>query len=133
VHQTELRLREAFPSLAIDCINGGVPGYTLFQGWRALETRGFALSPDAVVLTFGWNELAEWDGASDLAHYERLRAATQPPPLDASRLCGLVWGALARTDRPGASARARASCRAVPHRPRGLAGPPLAEASICCC
>ena len=117
VHQTELRLRQAFPSLSIECINGGVPGYTLFQGWRALETRGFALHPDAVVLTFGWNELAEWDGASDLAHYERLRAETPPRPLDASRLCGLIWRALARSGPPGASARRP---RLVPHEFRAV-------------
>lgn len=125
VHLTELRLREGFPGASIDCINGGVPGYTLFQGWRALETRGFGHRPDAVVLTFGWNELAEWDGASDLTHYENLRAETPPRPLDASRLCGLVWRAWRRPDQAGAAARRP---RLVPHEFRTVLDA-VAEAS----
>jgi hypothetical protein len=59
VQRTEALLREKFPGISIDCINAGVPGYTLFQGWRLLETRGLRFQPDLVVLSFGWNEIAD--------------------------------------------------------------------------
>ncbi len=37
-------------------INAGFPGYTVFQGRVFLEHRGLALSPDAVLLYFGFND-----------------------------------------------------------------------------
>ena len=37
-------------------INLGVPGYTIFQGRRVLQTRGRRLEPDVVVIGFGWND-----------------------------------------------------------------------------
>jgi lysophospholipase L1-like esterase len=37
-------------------INAGVPGYTVFQGRWLLEHRGLDLSPDAVLLYFGFND-----------------------------------------------------------------------------
>jgi lysophospholipase L1-like esterase len=40
----------------VEVLNLGVPGYTLFQGRRVLETRGRRLEPDVVVIYFGWND-----------------------------------------------------------------------------
>lgn len=88
VQVVEERLRAQFPATPIECINAGVPGYTLFQGWRFLETRGRELQPDLVVLNFGWNENASWDGQGDFDSHRRLRAR-QPP-------AWLGWSALAR-------------------------------------
>lgn len=92
VHQTEVLLRNAFPGNRVECINAGVPGYTLFQGWRYLVTRGPALRPDLVVACFGVNDAARWDNLSDLAHYEAMVAARPPRGLGWSRLCQLLWG-----------------------------------------
>jgi len=117
VELTERLLREHPGTGAVECINAGVPGYTLFQGFRLLETRGFDWRPDAVVLTFGWNELAEWDGASDLDHYEALRVATPPGPLAGSRLCELAWRAWHPPQRADAVARRP---RIVPHEFRSI-------------
>lgn len=39
-----------------EVLNLGVPGYTIFQGRRILETRGRRLDPDVVVVYFGWND-----------------------------------------------------------------------------
>jgi len=39
-----------------EVLNLGVPGYTIFQGRRVLETRGRRLDPDVVVVYFGWND-----------------------------------------------------------------------------
>ena len=117
VERTEHLLRESPGVGPVDCINAGVPGYTLFQGFRLLETRGFAWRPDAVVLSFGWNELAEWDGASDLEHYAELRAATPPGPLARSRVCELAWRAAHPPKRADAVARRP---RVVPHEFRSI-------------
>ena len=117
VELTERMLREHPGVGAVDCINAGVPGYTLFQGYRLLETRGFDWRPDALVLSFGWNELAEWDGASDLDHYEELRASTPPGPLAGSRVCELAWRARHPRQRPDAVARRP---RLVPHEFRSI-------------
>jgi hypothetical protein len=46
VNRTEVDLRERHSSTAIECIDAGVPGYSIFQGWRFLESRGFAFDPD---------------------------------------------------------------------------------------
>jgi len=117
VELTERLLRDGPGGRAVDCVNGGVPGYTLFQGLRLLETRGFAYRPDAVVLSFGWNELAERDGASDLTHHEELRETTPPGPLAMSRVCELAWRAWRRPERPDAVARRP---RLVPHEFRTI-------------
>ena len=76
---------------SIECINAGVPGYTLFQGWRFLESEGYGFQPDVVVLYFGWNELASWGNRGDSEHYEVMRAAQPPTGLRWSRVCQLVW------------------------------------------
>jgi lysophospholipase L1-like esterase len=103
VEQTETLLAAADPQNRIECINAGVPGYTLFQGWRTLLTGGFDFEPDLVVLSFGWNEMAEWDGIGDLRHDRERKAATPPGPLRHSRLCGLIWSALHPVVRPDVS------------------------------
>jgi lysophospholipase L1-like esterase len=50
---------------AVEVLNGGVPGYNLFQETRALAIRVAALAPDFVVLGFLENDLYNLDG-SDL-------------------------------------------------------------------
>ena len=37
-------------------LNGGVSGYSLFQGYQYLKHRGLALDPDVVILYFGYND-----------------------------------------------------------------------------
>jgi lysophospholipase L1-like esterase len=91
VNRTEVHLREKHPQAAIECINAGVPGYSVFQGWRFLETRGFAFDPDLVVITFGWNSIALWDTLGDREHYEAWRASRPPEILAWSRLAELAW------------------------------------------
>jgi lysophospholipase L1-like esterase len=103
VDVAEGMLRSEFPGVSIECINAGVPGYTLFQGWRRLLGDGFDFQPDLVVLQFGWNGLAEWDGIGDLQQYEEFRRASPPGPLRSSRLCQLLWWALLRPERPEAA------------------------------
>ena len=91
VFKLERKLAAALPGRAIRCINAGVPGYSLFQGWRYLETELLRYQPDLVTLNFGWNDLVAWDGRGDLEHYRQMRAETPPAPLDVSRLCQLAW------------------------------------------
>ncbi len=94
-YQAEQRLREQFPYAEIQCINAGVPGYTLFQGQQQLESIGYALEPDLIILSFGWNDGDSWDGRSDAAQYASLRAAMAPAPLAWSRLAAMVSRAVA--------------------------------------
>ena len=91
---------EAFPQVVeaqlpgTQCINAGVPGYSLFQGWRYLETRGLNLQPDMVVLNFGWNDYSTWDNRSDADHHAHALRARPPGVLAASRFCRLAWRVL---------------------------------------
>lgn len=104
---------EAFPAVLqtlmpdTRCINAGVPGYTAFQGRRVLEENIIAWHPTAVTITFGFNDSADWDDRSDLAH-----AASAPVtlgPLEQSRLVQLVRHAVAsaKAAEPPPSAAAR--------------------------
>ncbi len=95
-HQTELRLRARFPDANISCINAGVPGYTLFQGFQQLRARGYLLEPDIVILSFGWNDGDAWDGRSDAQQYAELQASEPPAWLSGSRLGQLAAKALAK-------------------------------------
>jgi lysophospholipase L1-like esterase len=69
---------EAFPALVqqklkdVECLNGGVPGYSAFQGRLALEATTAKL--DAVVITFWPNDRSVWDHLSDSEHQELLKA-----------------------------------------------------------
>ncbi|MFP8874365.1 MAG: GDSL-type esterase/lipase family protein [Myxococcota bacterium] len=87
-------LQERFPELAIESINAGVPGYTLFQGWRYLMDEGLRYQPDVVVAGFGWNGGESWDGASDPHHDAAQRRARPPAAIRGSRIAQLLWGAL---------------------------------------
>lgn len=110
--QVEERLQARFPGVAIECINAGVPGYTLVQGWRLLETRGLGYQPDLVVLNFGQNDQSSWpDGATDLEVY-RARLAQQPPEgLRWLRLSHLLWKTLVPSHKAGGDPAARSVSR----------------------
>lgn len=94
VHRVGAKLRSAFPQVRLECINAGVPGYTLFQGLRFLETRGFRYQPDLVVLNFGWNDGSQWAGAGDLDRYGPRLVCQYAPQLRESRLYQLAWSAV---------------------------------------
>ncbi len=119
VDRVEQRL-DARHGGAVECVNAGVPGYTLFQGWRFLETRGFDLEPDLVALTFGWNDRSEWDGLGDLKHFEALSAARPPASLRWSRIAARAFSALATRRAPEAIAGGRP--RVLPEEFRSLLG-----------
>lgn len=89
-HVVESMLRGK-PGKEVECINAGVPGYTLFQGWRYLITEGLRYQPDLVVLNFGWNDSGVWDHLGDRDHHAILHAMQPPPSLRNSRLCQLLW------------------------------------------
>jgi len=91
VAAVERRLQAQFPATPIECINAGVPGWTLFQGWRFLETRAAALHPDLVVLNFGWNENVSWDGSSDFDSHRRLQAQQPPAWLAGCAIARQLW------------------------------------------
>ena len=91
-HYTEEQLGAIFPDLKIEAINAGVPAYSLYQGWRFLETEGMGYQPDVVVLNFGWNDAGVWDNQSDIEHDRQWNASQPPGPLRHSRLCQMLWG-----------------------------------------
>ncbi len=90
VEETERELRARVPGARVECINAGVPGYSLFQGLRFLATRGRAFAPDLVVLEFGWNDKAHWPGGSDAERHASALRARPPAWLAWSRLAELV-------------------------------------------
>ena len=49
-----------------EVINGGVPGYSAFQGLRFLDKRGFDLDPDLVIACFGQNDFDTWNNTTDI-------------------------------------------------------------------
>lgn len=93
-HFVEKRLNAKFPKASIECINAGVPGYTLFQGYKQLEALGFDLKPDLVVLSFGWNDGDSWDGRSDAAQFEARHAEQPWGPFAWSRLATMTLRAM---------------------------------------
>ncbi|MAB79006.1 MAG: hypothetical protein CMJ89_06580 [Planctomycetes bacterium] len=80
-HLVEEELRKRRSGNRIECLNAGVPGYSLFQGWRFLENEGFDYEPDLIVLNFGWNSQTPWDGLGDEAHLREYRAGRPPSAL----------------------------------------------------
>lgn len=92
VEIAERRLRERLPDRRVECINAGVPGYSLFQGWRYLETEGLRFEPDLIVVQFGASGLQVWDNKSDVRHHAESLARRPPRLLRWSRLASLVWG-----------------------------------------
>ena len=107
VQGVEDSLRSGFPGAAVECINAGVPGYTLFQGWRFLEAEGYGYEPDVVVVYFGWNEGASWGGMSDPQQYEALQAQLPVRPLRWSRICRMLWQAASSPALPEGNGPAR--------------------------
>ena len=91
VEQAERALNARYPQVKTECLNAGVPGYSLYQGWRFLEMRGWNYAPDLVVATFGWNDERSWADQSDLQHGRRKQAATPPPGLRRSLLARRLW------------------------------------------
>ena len=107
VYQVEAKLRSEFPQVRLECINAGVPGYTLFQGVRFLETRGFRYHPDLIVLNFGWNDGSQWAGVGDPHHYGPWLVSQYAPKLRESRLYQIVWTAIDRWKNDEAPGRPR--------------------------
>ncbi len=56
-------------------LNAGVPGFTAFQGRRLFEELLGRFSPEVVLVQFGWNDAAVWDGLSDADHAALLARA----------------------------------------------------------
>jgi hypothetical protein len=111
IDKLEVRLRATVPQgWTVECINSGVPGYSLFQGLRFLETEGQRYQPDLVVACFGWNDMSAWDDMSDEDHWRRAQAVRPPAFLARSALCRVLWRA----------AKSRASAPASEPRPRIL-------------
>jgi lysophospholipase L1-like esterase len=106
VANCEDRLNEQYPGRRFDCINAGVPGYSLYQGWRVLDVEGSRIQPDLVIACFGFNDRAEWDGLGDLDH-----AQLAPPAwLAGSQLAGKLWQlGHARPERSTSTTRPRVS------------------------
>jgi len=52
----ERRLNESRATGSVRVLNGGVPGYSLFQGVTFLQHRAPTLEPDMVLLYFGFND-----------------------------------------------------------------------------
>jgi lysophospholipase L1-like esterase len=106
---------ETFPSqlrasLGPEVLNAGIPGYSAYQGHRLLKERIGSWRPKAVVIQFGWNDAAVWDGRSDAEHAVLL--ASGPGLLFRSRLVQLLASHLfGRGGRPSGAA-------APPGRPR---------------
>ena len=97
VQQTEDQLRQRL-NRPVECLNAGVPGYSLFQGSQLYATRAHQYQPEVVVLCFGWNDMVPWDALSDLEHLELSQAAKPNSILQWSRLCQLAWQAATRND-----------------------------------
>jgi lysophospholipase L1-like esterase len=112
--QLEALLVEA--GLPVAVINGGVPGYTAFQGLRLLAHEGPALEPTLVIASFGFNDRDLWATRSDLEVARRLALAEAASPLRRSRLFVGLERALAALRRPAAGREPTAD--AAPRRPR---------------
>jgi lysophospholipase L1-like esterase len=106
VERVERELAARFPGKKVECINAGVPGYTLFQGARWLELEGWSYEPDLVVLNFGWNDRAEWEGRSDRERLAAWKRAEPPRWLAWSALAALATDALVR-DEPASGGEPR--------------------------
>ena len=94
--------RETFPArlsevTGLGVLNAGVPGYSAFQGRRLLQERIGSWRPRAVVIQFGWNDAAVWDGRSDAEHAALL--ARGPALLFRSRLVQLLASLLPERSR----------------------------------
>jgi hypothetical protein len=106
---TGVRLEECFVELAeqelelafgeeVECVNAGVPGYSLFQGWRFLDSEGHRYEPDLIVVQFGASGIQVWDDKSDIEHYQERQRSTPPPLLRHARIFQLLWQKLHRQE-----------------------------------
>jgi len=55
---------------AAEVINAGACGYSAYQGMRFLKDPGLSFKSDLVIITFGHNDMAVWDGISDIERGE---------------------------------------------------------------
>jgi lysophospholipase L1-like esterase len=76
----------------VEVINGGVPGYSAFQGMRYLRERGVAFDPDLVLATFGFNDADSWSSRSDFQTAWLLAARRWERPLLHSRFYAWLKG-----------------------------------------
>ena len=64
--QLQEELERLHPGAPVEVVNGGVPGYSVYQGSVLFDELVTALEPDAVVLYYGaWNDFNPAFGASD--------------------------------------------------------------------
>jgi lysophospholipase L1-like esterase len=89
-NQAEMMLSKGLKGRHVECINSGVPGYTIFQGYQNFLKWGSVLKPDWVVVCYGWNDILTWDGVSDLQHYEWRRSITPKGIFKNSGICRLI-------------------------------------------
>ena len=94
----------------VRCLNGGVPGYTAYQGRVLLDRLELEAPPDVVVISFGTNDQMPWDDLGDAEH-ARLITAEHARLINRSRLVGLVRSL-------GPQATVKASARECSERPR---------------
>jgi len=87
----EQLLKQRLGKRPVECINAGVPGYTLFQGWRYWSTDGQHLQPDLVVVCFGGNDMSSWDDKTDLQHYQYFKRRQPPGLLRFSSVARRLW------------------------------------------
>lgn len=73
--QLETILREKEPDLDLEVINAGISGFTIVDEMAFLEEHGLQLEPDAVVLAFVLNDLA--DLTRRVSSREMLRLASE--------------------------------------------------------
>lgn len=100
VECTERILNARFPGVHTECINAGVPGYTIMQGWRYFERAGLKYQPDIVISSFGWNDVRAWSTLSDVERYERFKKSTPPGCLARSEVCWSIWHLVAGYKKP---------------------------------
>ncbi len=78
-------LAKGFPKKHVEVFNGGVPGYTSFQGLKYFKIELLKYNPDLIIVCYGWND--HWQsnnglpdikqkttGLSFLAHLDFLRS-----------------------------------------------------------
>ena len=92
VDVAEKLLQQRLGERPVECINAGVPGYTLFQGWQYWSTDGQHLKPDLVVVCFGGNDMSSWDDKTDLQHHQQFKRQHPPGIFRFSSLSRRLWG-----------------------------------------
>jgi lysophospholipase L1-like esterase len=72
----ERKLREMKAGRPIDVVNAGVNGYTITDEAGLAEEKGFSLGPDAIVVAFVLNDLADLTRKVSSRENQRLEATT---------------------------------------------------------